>query len=203
MDGINDSRRDFLKASVAVGGGLIVGFHVPAAGQFAQSGPATGQVRMNTFIRIAPDNTVTVMVGQSEMGQGVLTSIPMLVAEELEVDWSQIRVEQGLNDPAFVNPRWAGFKAKGGFQATTGSSAIRNVGTVVRPAAGAARMMLVDAAAQTWSVPVDACYAQSGRVIHRDSGRTLSYGELATKAAALPVPKDVPLKKPADFKLLG
>ena len=203
MDGINDSRRGFLKASVAVGGGLVIGFHLPARGQLAQGAPAAGLVRMNTFIRIAPDNTVTVLVGQSEMGQGVLTSIPMLVAEELEADWSQIRVEQAPNDQAFVNPRWAGFKARGGFQATTGSSAIRNVGTVVRPAAGAARMMLVEAGAQSWGVPVDSCYAQGGHVVHRDSGRKASYGELATKAAALPVPKDVPLKKPAEFKLLG
>ena len=202
-ESINAGRRTFLKAGAAAGGGLVIGFYLPGASRLAEAAEAKAPVRMNTFIRINPDNTVTVFVGQSEMGQGVLTSIPMLIAEELEADWSQIRVEQGLNDQAFVNPRWVGFKAKGGFQATTGSSAVRNVGTVIRPAAAAARQMLVAAAAQTWGVTEDACYAESGKVVHRESGKKLNYGELAEKAATLPVPKDVPLKKPGEFKLVG
>jgi len=127
----------------------------------------------------------------------------MLVAEELEADWSQVRVKQGLNDPVFVNPRWEGFKARGGFQGTSGSSSIRNVGTIVRPAGAAARQMLVAAAAQTWGVPESACYAASGKVIHRDSGRNLTFGQLAEKAGTMPVPKDVALKKPGEFKLVG
>ncbi|MET0218011.1 MAG: hypothetical protein ABW205_08820, partial [Burkholderiales bacterium] len=111
--------------------------------------------------------------------------------------------KQGLNDPVFVNPRWEGFKARGGFQGTSGSSSIRNVGTIVRPAGAAARQMLVAAAAQTWGVPESACYAASGKVIHRDSGRNLTFGQLAEKAGTMPVPKDVALKKPGEFKLVG
>jgi isoquinoline 1-oxidoreductase beta subunit len=155
----NESRRVFLKAGAAAGGGLAIGFYLPGASRFAEAAKKIViETPINSFIRIGTDNTVTVIVGQSEMGQGILTSIPMLVSEELEADWSQIRVEQALNDPAFVNPRWQGFKARGGFQGTSGSSSIRNVGTVVRPAGAAARQMLVAAAAQSWGVPEGACY---------------------------------------------
>src|SRR5262244_1304839 len=110
----NESRRDFLKSSVAMGGGLVIGFVLPGLAGFAK---ATAAVRLNAFIRITPDNRVTVIVGLSEMGQGVLTAIPMLVAEELEADWANIGIEQAPADPAFANPI---FK----IQATLGSSSV-------------------------------------------------------------------------------
>ena len=205
MGRINLTRRTLLKASAAAGGGLVLGFCLPGAARFAEAAAAKSPaaVPLNMYIKIAPDSTVTVVVSQSEMGQGVLTSIPMMVAEELEADWSQVRVEQAPADPIYVNPRWAGFKARGGFQYTTGSSAVRNVGTLVRPAGATARAMLIAAGAQTWGVAEADCFAERGWVIHRPTAQRLSFGELADKAAKLPVPKDVPLKKPSEFKLIG
>jgi isoquinoline 1-oxidoreductase beta subunit len=127
----------------------------------------------------------------------------MMLAEELEADWSQIRVEQGPVDPAFGNPRYVGFKARGGFQATGGSSTVRNFGVPVRQAGAAMRQMLITAAAQKWGVPETECYAEKGTVIHKPSNKRLTYGELADAAAKLPVPQQVTLKKPGEFKLIG
>lgn len=205
MERFNVTRRRLLKAGAAAGGGLVVGFNLSGASRIAEAAAAKSPavVPLNMYIKIATDNTVTVVVSQSEMGQGVLTSIPMMVAEELEADWSQVRVEQAPADPIYVNPRWAGFKSRGGFQYTTGSSSIRNVGTLVRPAGATARTMLIAAGAQTWGVPEADCFAERGWVIHRPTAQRLSFGELADKAAKLPVPKDVPLKKPSEFKLIG
>ena len=202
MNQISETRRAFLKAGAAAGGGFFIAVCVPGAAR-AAGAASTAAVPLNMYVKIAPDNTVTILVSQSEMGQGVLTSIPMMVAEELEADWSQVRVEQAPADPIYVNPRWAGFKARGGFQYTTGSSAVRNVGTLLRPAGATARQMLIAAAAQAWGVPEADCFAERGWVIHRPTAQRLSFGELAGKAAKLPVPKDVPLKKPAEFKLIG
>ena len=199
----NESRRAFLKAGALVGGGFVIGFAVPGASALAEAAGTTTPTQINPFIKIGSDNIVTILVSQSEMGQGVLTSLPMLVAEELEADWSQVRVEQAPADPVYVNPRWQGFNARGGFQATTGSSAVRNHGNVARPAGAAARQMLVAAAAQTWGVPPGECVAIRGMVIHPATHRRLTYGELAAKAATMPVPKDVALKKPGEFKLVG
>lgn len=199
---INESRRTFLKASAAAGGGLLIGFHVPGASRFAEAASASS-AQINAFVKIGIDNIVTVVCGQSEMGQGVLTSIPMMLAEELEADWSKIRVEQGGVDVAFANPRYIGFKAQGGFQGTGGSSSVRNVGIPVRKAGAAARQMLIAAAAQTWGVDEGECHAEKSMVIHKPSGKRLSYGQLAEKAAKAPVPKYVPLKNPQDFKIIG
>ena len=205
MKRINENRRTFLKAGAAAGGGLIIGFYVPGAARVAEAatGKSPSAVPLNMYIKIATDNTVTVVVSQSEMGQGVLTSIPMMVAEELEAAWSQVRVEQSPADPIYVNPRWAGFKARGGFQYTTGSSAVRNVGVLVRRAGAAARFMLVSAGAERMQVLRSECIAENGFVIHKPSGRKVSYGSVANDAAKMVAPDEPVLKKPSEFKLIG
>jgi isoquinoline 1-oxidoreductase beta subunit len=190
---INESRRDFVKSSVVMGGGLVIGFVLPGAARFAEG--ATPPFQPNAYIRVTPDNVVTVIVGQSEMGQGVLTAIPMLVAEELEADWSKIRIEQAPADPAFVNPIFKN-------QATGGSTSVRGQWEPMRKAGATAREMLIAAAADTWKVDRSTCRAESGKVIHA-SGKKLTYGQLANKAANLPVPAAVALKDPKDFTLLG
>ena len=190
---INESRRDFLKSSAAMGGGLVIGFVLPGAARFAEA--ATAAFQPSAFIRITPDNVVTVIVGLSEMGQGVLTAIPMLVAEELEADWAKIRIEQAPADPAFANPI---FKV----QATGGSTSVRGHWEPMRKAGATAREMLIAAAADTWKVDSSTCHAESGAVVHA-SGKKLTYGQLANRAATMPVPAEVTLKDPKDFKLLG
>lgn len=190
---VNESRRNFLKTGALAGGGLIVGFMLPGAARFATA--AVPSFQPNAYLRISPDNTVTVMCGLAEMGQGVLTAIPMLVAEELDADWSLVRVEQAPTDPAFVNQLF-------GVQATGGSTAVRSHWEPMRKAGATARAMLVAAAADTWKVDVNSCRTEKGAVIH-SSGKRLSYGKLAEKASTLTVPKEVMLKSPAKFRILG
>ena len=150
----------------------------------------------NAFLRIAPDGIVTVIVPQSDMGQGVATSFPMIVAEELDVEWKEIRFEQAPADKVYANPII-------GMQLTGGSTSVRAFWETLRRVGAAARSMLVTAAAATWRVDPGACRAEKGVVIHSASGRKLSYGALAKKAAALPVPETVTLKAPEDFTILG
>lgn len=190
----NESRRDFLKSGAAVGGGLVIGFVLPGAARFAEAATAAA-FHPNAFLRITPDNRVTVIVGLSEMGQGVLTAIPMLVAEELEADWAKIGIEQAPADPAFANPI---FKV----QATGGSTSVRGHWEPMRKAGATAREMLIAAAANTWKVDRSTCHAKRGTVIHA-SGKKLTFGQLANRAATMPVPADVALKDPKDFTLLG
>jgi isoquinoline 1-oxidoreductase beta subunit len=189
------SRRDFLKISGLAGGGLLVGFALPGASGLAQAGT---EFKPNAFIRITSDNRVTVICGLSEMGQGVHTAIPMLVAEELEADWSKITVEQAPASPAYANP----YPLMGGLQATGGSCSVRGHWEPMRKAGAAAREMLVAAAAETWKANKVDCRAEKGMVVHK-SGKKLSYGQLAARAAAQPVPSNVQLKDPKDFKIVG
>ncbi len=194
---VNLSRRGFLKVGIA-GGGLLLGFHVPAARRPAAAASATpAQAQLNSWIRIAKDGTVTIIVGQSEMGQGVMTAIPMIVADELEAEWSKVRIEQAPADPAYGDPM------RGGEQSTNGSRSIRNLMPIWRKSGAAAREMLVGAAAQQWGVSPDECFAEQNVVIHRPSGRKLTYGDLAAKAAELPVPKEPKLKSPDQFRFIG
>jgi isoquinoline 1-oxidoreductase subunit beta len=188
-----NSRRDFLKTSALAGGGLLVGFVVPGAARFVH---AAADFKPNAFIRITPDNQVTVVCAQSEMGQGVLTAIPMLVAEELDADWSKIRVEQAPANPAYGNP------AFNGLQATGGSASVRGFWDPMRKAGATARAMLVGAAADTWKVDRAECHTEKGMVVHK-SGKKLSYGQLAEAAAAQPAPANVTLKDPKNFTIVG
>jgi isoquinoline 1-oxidoreductase beta subunit len=173
---------------------LVIGFHLPAGGRRGMAYP--GLFAPNAWLRIHPDESVLVIVDRSEMGQGVTTSLPMLLAEELEADWSKIRIESAPADKAYINPMF-------GMQGTGGSTSVRAAYTPLRKAGAAAREMLVTAAAETWGVDQSECHAEKGAVIHAPSKRRLTYGKLAAKAATVPLPHDVPLKDPKDWKILG
>ena len=155
-----------------------------------------GSFSPNAWIQITPDNMVTIIVNKSEMGQGVYTSLPMIVADELEADWKQVRVKAAPARDEYKDP---GF----GMQLTGGSTSIRNMFEPLRKAGAAAREMLVSAAAETWGVPPGECEAHQGWVRHRKSVRKLNYGELCDKASKLSVPENPPLKKEYQFKLIG
>jgi len=200
LDIVNVSRRDFLK----VGTGLTLGLAAP--GVFAQAGPgqAGGKVvaasvfEPNAFVRIGTDNRVTVIVKHLEMGQGTYTGLPTLVAEELDADWGQIRVEGAPADAKrYNNLFW------GPAQGTGGSTAIANSWEQLRKAGATARAMLVSAAAQRWGVQPDSLTVSRGTVLHKTSGRKASFGQLAADAAKLPVPAEVKLKDAKDFVYIG
>ena len=192
----NPSRRNFLQDSIAAGGVLLLGFCLPGPiGAAAdQSGKPAG-FRPNAFLRIGKDNVVTVIVGSSEMGQGVLTSLPQIVAEELDADWSKVRWEQS---PAHSDYNRPGMQ----IMITGGSSSVRSNWEVLRKAGASARAMLVAAAAQAWKVDPSTLRTDSSMVIG-PGGKHLTYAELADKAAAIPVPTDPPLQSPKDFKIVG
>jgi isoquinoline 1-oxidoreductase subunit beta len=184
-------RRRFLTVSLLAGGALLV--TVPLARRAVAEG-ADG-ARINAYVRIDPSGLVTLVMPKVEMGQGTYTSLPMLIAEELEVGLDQIRTE-----PAPPDPKVYGVE---GDQSTGGSTSIRDCWLALRTAGATARTMLLRAAAQAWKVPPAACHAERGEVVHGESGRRLGYGALATRAARLPVPAKVALKDAKDFKLIG
>ncbi|HVP39471.1 MAG TPA: xanthine dehydrogenase family protein molybdopterin-binding subunit [Candidatus Saccharimonadales bacterium] len=184
------SRRDFLKVCSTAGAGLVIGMALPFRGA-GEARAAGADFEPNAWLRIAPDGEVTIQVAKSEMGQGIRTALPMLVAEDLEADWSRVRIEPALLDEKY------------GQQGTGGSTSVRLGWKMLREAGAAAREMLVEAAAQTWGVPGSACRAENGQVLHPASGRQLGYGELAERASRLPVPKEVTLKPRPDCRLLG
>jgi isoquinoline 1-oxidoreductase subunit beta len=188
------TRREFLETASVVGAGLVIGFHLPP-GPRAPVVPAA-PFTPNAWLRIGADESVLVVVDRSEMGQGVATALPMLVAEELEADWSKVRIEFAPADKAYINPLF-------GMQGTGGSTSVRAAWMPLRKAGAAAREMLIAAAAQTWGVDRSTCHATRGAVVHEPSQRRFTYGALVAKAAALPVPQDVPLKDPKDWKIVG
>jgi isoquinoline 1-oxidoreductase beta subunit len=195
------NRREFLKVSAGIGGGFLIALYLPGCGSDktganAATADPKGTFNPNAWVRIAPDGQVTIEVGSSEMGQGVMTAIPMLLAEELDADWEKVSAEFAPADKAYTNPII-------GQQLTGGSSTVRSFWRPVREAGAAAREMLIQAAAETWGVAPDSCQAERGTVVHPDSGRRLPFGELTAKAATLQVPETVLLKDPADFRLLG
>jgi isoquinoline 1-oxidoreductase beta subunit len=199
------SRRDFLAAGAAAGGGLLLACRVGgrrpdmAEGTAAGAGAADAAPAFapNAFVRIGTDGRVTLIMNQVEMGQGMYTSMPMLIAEELEVGLDQVKLEHAPpDDKLYANPLV-------GFQMTGASSSVRMMFQPLRKAGAAARVMLVAAAAQKWNVEPASCRAQKGVVTHAPTGRTLGYGALADAAAKLPVPDKVALKDPKDFTLIG
>lgn len=191
------SRRHFLKIGAAAGGGMMLSLGLPIAGSNAQTAAAGGFVP-NAFIRIAGNGQVTMTMPYVEMGQGTYTAIPMLIAEELEVELKQVRLEH-----APPNPKLYGNPVLGGEQATGNSSAIRAAWQPMRQAGAVARTMLVAAAAKRWNVDPSTCRAQAGEVLHATTGRKLRYGDLVADAATMPMPTEVALKQPKDFKLIG
>ena len=187
----------FLQAGAAAGGGLMLSLSLPFATGDAEAADADG-FAPNAFIRIEGDGQIVLTMPYVEMGQGTYTSIPMLIAEELEVDLKQVRLEHAPpNEKLYGNPLLAGV------QATGNSNAIRAAWQPLRQAGATARTMLVAAAAKRWNVDPASCRAQSGEVLHAPTGRRVKYGELAADAARMPVPESVALKRPEDFKLIG
>lgn len=190
------SRRGLLQAGAAVGGGLMLSLCLPLPRRHAEAADAD-RFTPNAFIRIDGDGRIVLTMPYVEMGQGTYTSIPMLIAEELEVDLKQVRLEHAPPDEKlYANPLL-------GVQATGNSNAIRGAWQPLRRAGAVARIMLVSAAARRWNVDAASCRAQSGYVHHASTGRRSSYGELAADAARMPVPEEVVLKRPQDFKLIG
>jgi len=193
------SRRDFVTVLATTSGGLLLGWRAgePSRAATAAAAGAPPGFVPNGFIRIGGDGQVTLIMNQVEMGQGTYTSMPMLLAEELEVGLDQVQLEHAPpNDKLYANPFF-------GDQETGGSSSVRAFYEPLRRAGATARTMLVAAAAQTWDVDPASCRAKRGVVTHGPTGRTLTYGALADKAAKLPIPEKVPLKDPKDFTLIG
>jgi isoquinoline 1-oxidoreductase subunit beta len=195
--GLNLSRRSFVQAAAAAGGGLTLSLSLPFANRDAQAADAD-DFAPNAFIRVEGDGQIVLTMPYVEMGQGTYTSIPMLIAEELEVDLKQVRLEHAPpNEKLYGNP------LIGGVQATGNSNAIRGAWQPMRQAGAIARTMLVAAAATRWNVDPASCRAQSGEVHHVPTGRSIKYGALAAAAARMSVPENVALKRPEDFKLIG
>lgn len=189
------NRRTFLKTGAAGGAALVIGFHLPA---LASSDPAEDQEKkpvnpLNAWVKVSPDNQVLLVLGKSEMGQGVMTALPMILAEELSVDWKQVRIEQAPTNPEIYD------------HGTGGSGSIAGSWLPLRRAGAAAREMLVAAAAARWNVNPNTCKAQNGGVLHGARKNFLTYGELAPEAAKLPIPdfNTVPLKNSRDFSIVG
>ena len=191
------SRRSFLQAGAAVGGGLLLTFALPFARRDAGAADVD-RFSPNAFIRIGRDGQIVLTMPYVEMGQGTYTSIPMLICEELEVDLKQVRVEH-----APPNPKLYGNPALGGEQITGASTAMRAAWQPLREAGAAARTMLVAAAARLWNVDPSSCRARSGEVLHTATGRKIKYADVATDAARMPLPEKVALKQPKDFRLIG
>ena len=188
------SRRDFLKSTATAGGGLVLGFSWFTTEAFKPkvlTNTAADVIDFNAYLAISPSGIVTIFSPNPEIGQGIKTAFPIVVAEELDADWEKVKVEQSpLDTKKFER------------QLTGGSGAIRHSWERLRKAGATARAMLVEAAAKKWSVPVSECTTSKGFVIH-SSGKKLSYGELATAAAQITPPKDVKLKATKDFTLIG
>jgi isoquinoline 1-oxidoreductase beta subunit len=188
------SRRNFLVGSAAAAGGLSLGFHVPFGNEAAAQ---TAVNEINAWVVIQPDDTVVVRIARSEMGQGTLTGLAQLVAEELECDWSKITTEYPTPGQNLARNRvWGNFS-------TGGSRGVRESHDYVRKGGAAARIMLVQAAATEWKVPVTECRTENSVITHTPSGRTTTYGKVAAAAAKLEAPKDVPLKDPKSWKIAG
>jgi len=186
----NTSRREFLKSSAAGSAGLLLAFYAPALAA-APNAPEP-DFKPNAYIRIDPRGDVHLVVTRSEMGQGVRTALAMILAEELDADWSRVKIEQGDCDPHY------------GDMTTGGSMSIRSTWDPLRKAGACARDMLLTAAADSWGVAKDECSAAGSSVIeHKKTGQKITYGQLAIKAASVPLPKDVPLKDPKDYSIVG
>ncbi len=193
------SRRAFLKTAGLAGSGLVIGFRL--SGRWAEAAGATTAGRAastyapNAFLRIAKDGSITVLAKHSEMGQGVYTSLAMVIAEELEADWRTIRVEAAPAHPDYNHTQW-------GMQGTGGSTSTLESFDQMRRAGATAKAMLIAAAAKLWRVDPATCRAENGMVLHQ-GGKRVSYGRLAEQAAKIPPPAQVALKDPKDFRLIG
>jgi isoquinoline 1-oxidoreductase beta subunit len=187
------SRREFLVTSAAAAGGLVVGFHVP----FAHAAAAADAPEINAWVVVKPDDTVVIRIARSEMGQGTLTGLAQLVAEELDCDWRKVTTEFPTPGENLARKRvWGNFS-------TGGSRGIRDSHEYVRRGGAAARIMLVQAAADGWKIPPAECSVSESLITHKASGRTTTYGKVAAAAAKVKPPESVALKDPKDWKIAG
>lgn len=193
-------RRDFIKFAVVAGVGLVV-----SCGHYREGAADTGATGAgnksepfmpNAWIRIGYDNTITIMSHHSEMGQGVMTGLAMIVAEELEADWNLVKSEHAAAKPVYVNPDF-------GVQATGGSTSIKTSWDILRQAGASTRELMKIAAAKTWEVDPKECVAENSAIRHKENGKVLKYSDLIDKASKITPPEDVPLKKPEEFKIIG
>jgi isoquinoline 1-oxidoreductase beta subunit len=189
-------RRAFLKKTAASGGALVIGFYLPGKFEALAAAPPAEPSALNAWVRIAPDNTVTLIIDKSEMGTGVTTSLPMLLAEELEFDWKRVKFEFAPAAPQYFNPLF-------GLQGTGGSTSVRASWGPLTKAGAAAREMLVATAARRWLVEPSECHVDDGAVVHTASGKRFTYGALVEEAAKLPVPSNPTLKDPKNYKYIG
>jgi isoquinoline 1-oxidoreductase beta subunit len=189
------NRRSFLKSSALAGGGLMISFSwlsgFSPADKIGGGDLPEEWMELNGYIKITPDNIIKIMNPNPEFGQNVMTSLPMIVAEELDADWQNVVVEMGRHDTVKLGPQFTG-----------GSNSVRMYWKPLRDAGAAARNMLMQAAAESWSVPLEELSTKSGKVLHEKSGRSATYGSLASKASALPIPKGVKLKDVKSFKVI-
>jgi isoquinoline 1-oxidoreductase beta subunit len=190
--GVTMNRRDFIKVVSTAGSGLVLGFYLPSTNKLSGKPLSSALFEPNAWIKVQPDNIIRIMVGKSEMGQGVLTSLPMIIAEEMDLDFSKVVVEK-----ASAN------RKKYGWQMTGGSNSVSGGYKKLRQAGATAREMLVMAAAQEWGVSKSECKTKNGIVIHESTGKELSYGDLAEKARNIEVPKKPILKDKKDFSIIG
>jgi isoquinoline 1-oxidoreductase beta subunit len=194
---MNLDRRGFLTAGAAGAVGLVIGFYLPGKYETLAASPAgAAPAALNAWMRIGADDSVTILIDKSEMGQGIQTALCMIAAEELECDWTKIRTEFAPAAKEYFNPAF-------GMQGTGGSSSVRSSWDPMRKAGAAARDMLLQAAAQMWGVEKSTCRAENGAIFHDASKRKLTYGSVAEAASKLPVPADVPLKDPKQFRVIG
>lgn len=190
----NMTRREFLRLA-----GLTLAISLTPSGYRMLSAEEVAKDKSfnpNVWLQITPDNMVTIVVNKSEMGQGVYTSLPMIVADELEADWKQVKIKVASAGDKYIDPVW-------GMQATGGSTSVRHMFEPLRKAGAAAREMLISAAAKKWGVPVSECEASQGNVIHKKSNRKQTYGQLCEDASKLPIPQNPSLKKEGHFRIIG
>jgi isoquinoline 1-oxidoreductase subunit beta len=188
-------RRSFIVGTATVGGGLALGLNLPLGGSIVRA--QDGSPEVTAWVVIRPDDTVVIRVARSEMGQGTITGLAQMVAEELECDWSKVTTEYPTPGQSVARKRvWGDFS-------TGGSRGIRDSHQYVREGGATARVMLVQAAANAWGVPASECSVANSVITHRPSGRTTTYGKVAEAAAKLTPPAKVPLKDPKEWKLIG
>ena len=194
LETANLNRRTLLKAGALAGGGLMLTATMPLVARAATASGTPAAAELNAFVSISPDNVITIVGKNPEIGQGIKTMLPMLIADEMDADWSQVRITQADSDAR-----------KYGFQIAGGSFATPMNWIPMRQVGAATRQMMLSAAAAKWSVPVSGLKTELGKVIEVSSGRSATYGELATDAARLPAPDPakVALKDPKDFHIIG
>jgi len=189
-------RREFLKKSAAGGAGLVIGLYLPGKYEAMAGTPPKDPAAINAWVQIAPDDTTTLLIDKSEMGQGINTALTMILADELDLDWKKIKTEFAPAAPQYFNPVF-------GLQGTGGSTSVRGSWEPLAKAGAAAREMLIAAAAKRWNVEPSACHTENSAVVNTVSGKRIGYGALVEEAAKMPVPASPKRKDAKDYNTWG